>query len=216
MFPAKVIALFIVSIMMTSTEVVAGPGASTVTQMVSVESAAEDNSKTVHATSVPQSMGLAMIMAVWVSTKFALVERSKGVLNSIFILHSIYNQLSVYRSRRANIFHFPTVGLNWLKPWKYFEYSGLYPGVLSSPLSTVKWSGSIPAGIGTLSSRASESLCRLITLQPSGLSTSREKDAQQMQGVVSFLEMDLVVEELREVELEHSSEGLRHRFRVED
>ncbi|KAF9257569.1 hypothetical protein L218DRAFT_949053 [Marasmius fiardii PR-910] len=80
MFPAKVIALFIVSVMMTSTEVVAGPGASTVTQMAFVESAAEDNSKTVHATSVRKSMDLAMIMAAWVSTKFALVERSKGVL----------------------------------------------------------------------------------------------------------------------------------------
>ncbi|KAF9254028.1 hypothetical protein L218DRAFT_1010210 [Marasmius fiardii PR-910] len=80
MFSAKVIGLFIVSIMMTSTAVVAVPGGSTVAQMASVESAPEDNSKTVHATSVTRSTGLAMIMAAWASTKFALAGRSKGVL----------------------------------------------------------------------------------------------------------------------------------------
>ncbi|KAF9256652.1 hypothetical protein L218DRAFT_949801 [Marasmius fiardii PR-910] len=113
MFPAKVAGLFIVSIMMTSTAVVAGPGPfdyssatfyrfslpdvnapatiltvatetvvqeSTVAQMASVESAPEDNSKIVHATSVTRSMGLAMMMAAWVSTRFALVEGSKDAL----------------------------------------------------------------------------------------------------------------------------------------
>ncbi|KAF9263140.1 hypothetical protein L218DRAFT_944676 [Marasmius fiardii PR-910] len=80
MFSAKVILLFIVSMMMTSTAVVARPGVSMVAQMAFVESAAEANSKIVHATSVTRSMGLVMIMAAWVSTKFALVERSKDVL----------------------------------------------------------------------------------------------------------------------------------------
>ncbi|KAF9256665.1 hypothetical protein L218DRAFT_949812 [Marasmius fiardii PR-910] len=80
MFSPKVITLFIVSMMMTSTAVVAKPGASTVAQMDSVENVPEDNSKTVHATSVTRSMGLAMIMAAWVSIKFAPLERSKDVL----------------------------------------------------------------------------------------------------------------------------------------
>ncbi|KAF9256663.1 hypothetical protein L218DRAFT_949810 [Marasmius fiardii PR-910] len=80
MFSPKVITLFIVSMMMTSTAVVAKPGGSMVAQMDSVENAPEDNSKIVHATSVTRSMGPAMIMAAWVSTKFALVERSKDVL----------------------------------------------------------------------------------------------------------------------------------------
>ncbi|KAF9256499.1 hypothetical protein L218DRAFT_949929 [Marasmius fiardii PR-910] len=115
MFSPKVITLFIVSMMMTSTAVVARPEptrltiplrrfhrlsspdkcnaatiltvatetvvqASTVAQMDSVENVPEDNSKTVHATSVTRSMGLAMIMAAWVSIKFAPLERSKDVL----------------------------------------------------------------------------------------------------------------------------------------
>ncbi|KAF9260501.1 hypothetical protein L218DRAFT_946798 [Marasmius fiardii PR-910] len=86
MFSAKVVTLFIVSMMMTSTAVVARPEVlvarqgSTAAQMAFAESAPEDNSKTVHATSATRSMGHVMIMAAWVSTKFAPVERSKGAL----------------------------------------------------------------------------------------------------------------------------------------
>ncbi|KAF9264323.1 hypothetical protein L218DRAFT_943780 [Marasmius fiardii PR-910] len=97
----KVVSLFIVSMMMVSTGVVAGPTpvaaeinattisavatktaaqASTPTQMRSVESAPKDNSTAAHATSVATKMGPAMTMAVLVSTTFALKEPSRGAL----------------------------------------------------------------------------------------------------------------------------------------
>ncbi|KAF9256653.1 hypothetical protein L218DRAFT_949802 [Marasmius fiardii PR-910] len=84
MFSAKFIGL-IVSIMMTSTAVVAGPapvtGGSIVPQIRSMDSAAKDDSKTALATGVASKMGLAERMAARVAPRgFVLLGRSEGVL----------------------------------------------------------------------------------------------------------------------------------------
>ncbi|KAF9264393.1 hypothetical protein L218DRAFT_998739 [Marasmius fiardii PR-910] len=103
MFSTKVMSLFIVSMMMATTGVIAGPApvaaepkinamtilavvtktvvqASTPTQMRSVELAPKDSSTVAHATSAATTMGLAMTMAALVSTTFAPKERSRVAL----------------------------------------------------------------------------------------------------------------------------------------
>ncbi|KAF9264391.1 hypothetical protein L218DRAFT_1027898 [Marasmius fiardii PR-910] len=103
MFSTKVMSLFIVSMMMAATGVVAGPApvaaepkinattisavatkmaaqASTPTQVRSAELAPKDNIMVAHATSVATRMGLAITMAALVSTMFAPKGHSRGAL----------------------------------------------------------------------------------------------------------------------------------------
>ncbi|KAF9264315.1 hypothetical protein L218DRAFT_1027688 [Marasmius fiardii PR-910] len=101
MFSTKVMSLFIVSMMMATTGVIAGPApvaaeinattisavatktaaqASTPTQVRSVEPAPKDNIMVAHATSVATRMGLAITMAALVSTMFAPKGHSRDAL----------------------------------------------------------------------------------------------------------------------------------------
>ncbi|KAF9264392.1 hypothetical protein L218DRAFT_943841 [Marasmius fiardii PR-910] len=101
MFSTKVMSLFIVSMMMAATGVVAGPApvaaeinattisavatktavqASTPTQVQSVEPAPKDSIMVAHATSVATRMGPAITMVALVSTMFAPKEHSRDAL----------------------------------------------------------------------------------------------------------------------------------------